>query len=406
MSTVSSEKSDVGVKFILILGLLSAFGPMSIDLYLPALPFITDALQTTDANTQFSLTAYFAGFTISQMVYGTLSDSWGRRPVLLFGIGLFSIASILCALTSSIEQLIALRFIQALGAGAGVVVARAVVRDHVKGTEAARIFSIITLVMQIAPMLAPIFGSLILELAGWRMNFWILFLFGILCLVTVIFGLPESLPHTERSPLNVKDLLKGYVSVLRNKTCLGYTIASSAAFGGMFAHITLSSFIYQDVFGLTSLQFSYVFSLTIAGMSITALANTMLVQRFHYTAILRTGTIAAASTGVLFLIVIIYDGFGIIGVILPLCLYMASLPVIAISSVTGLLDSVEARRAGLASSVFATVQTGFAGLISAIAAFLYNDTVLPLALLVAGTGLIALISEAALLPRKGVNPTP
>ena len=244
----------------LILGLLSAIGPFAIDMYLPALPDIGRALGAEVTSVQFSLTAFFLSLGVGQLLYGPVSDMVGRKPPLYFGLLLFTLASVGCALASDIHTLVAFRFLQGLGAAAGMVIPRAVVRDLHTGTEAARLMSLLMLVFSVSPILAPLAGSGVIALTGWRGVFWAVALAALAGLVLVYTTLKETRAPEQRVDSSVGSALRAYGVLLRDWHYLGLVGIGSAALAGFFVFLAGSPFVLINHYGLTPTQYSLAFS--------------------------------------------------------------------------------------------------------------------------------------------------
>ncbi|MDT7797618.1 MAG: transporter, family, multidrug resistance protein [Actinomycetota bacterium] len=230
------------LKFVLILGGLSAFGPLSIDMYLPALPQMAGDLHAADTTVQLTLSAFIVGLALGQLVLGPLSDALGRRGPLLVGLVLYVLGSVLCAVSPDAWLLVAARGIQSLGAAAGIVIARAAVRDLFSGTAMTKFFSTLMLVSGLAPILAPLIGGQLLNWTSWRGVFVVLTVFGALLLAVVAFALPEPLPADRRSPARLGRVMKTYGRLAVDRTFAGYALASGLLFASMFAYISGSSF--------------------------------------------------------------------------------------------------------------------------------------------------------------------
>ena len=244
----------------LILGLLSAIGPFAIDMYLPALPAIGLALGAEVGSVQFSLTAFFLSLGVGQLLYGPVSDMVGRKPPLYFGLGLFTLASVGCALATDIHTLVGFRFLQGLGAAAGMVIPRAVVRDLHTGTEAARLMSLLMLVFSVSPILAPLAGSGVIALSGWRGVFWAVCLASLAGLALVYGALRETRSAEERVDSSVGSALRAYGVLLRDWHYLGLVGIGSAALAGFFVFLAGSPFVLINHYGLTPTQYSLAFS--------------------------------------------------------------------------------------------------------------------------------------------------
>ena len=241
----------------LVLGLLSAIGPFAIDMYLPALPSIGGSLGASAGAVQASLMAFFISLGLGQILYGPASDMLGRKPPLYFGLGLFAVGSVACALAPDIQTLVAWRFVQGLGACAGMVVPRAVVRDLHTGPEAARLMALLTLVFSVSPILAPLFGSFLIEWSGWRAVFWAVTVAAALALLLLASSLEETRGAEQRVRSTVRSALAGYGLLLRDGHFIGLVLIGAFGISSFFAYLANSSFVLIDHYGLTPRQYSY-----------------------------------------------------------------------------------------------------------------------------------------------------
>jgi DHA1 family bicyclomycin/chloramphenicol resistance-like MFS transporter len=288
---------------VLILGLLTAFGSLSIDMYLPAFPAIARDLATDPAAVEASLALFFLGFSVGQMLYGPISDRFGRKPPLYFGLALYTAASIGCALAWSIEALIGFRFLQALGGCAGIVVSRAVVRDRFDHNEAAHMFSLLMLVMGVAPILAPLAGGYLATGLGWRAIFMLLAAIGIAAAILVHLRLDETLdPSRATATIRPGAILRNYVIVLRDRHFLRYTLSNSCALAGMFAYISGSPFVLIDLYGVSPEHYGLYFGANAFGLIGLSQFNRRLLRRFSFEAILPAAFGAMMACGLFVMI--------------------------------------------------------------------------------------------------------
>ena len=264
---------------VLVLGVLSALGPLATDLYLPALPQISADLGASEASVKLTLTSVMAGLAVGQLVIGPLSDRWGRRLPLLAGIGVFTATTFAIALVSGVEAFSALRFLQGLSAAAGLVVSRAIVRDVFDGDAAATFFSRLVLLAGLAPMLGPVLGGQLLLLGSWQLLFGVLGGAGLLTFALVLFGLPESLPAEERRRVSPRAQLRVFGGLLRDVRFTGPTLTLALSFGMSFTYISTFSFVSQSGFGASAQEFSLVFAVTTLGMILGNQVNAFLIRR-------------------------------------------------------------------------------------------------------------------------------
>jgi DHA1 family bicyclomycin/chloramphenicol resistance-like MFS transporter len=313
-----------------VLGLLSAIGPFAIDMYLPALPSIGQSLGASVHAVQASLIAFFISLGIGQIVYGPVSDMVGRKRPLYFGLLLFAAGSVGCALAPNIETLIALRFVQGLGACAGMVVPRAIVRDLHTGTDAARLMSLLMLVFSVCPILAPLAGSILIEAAGWRSVFWAVTVLAALGLVLLATGLTETRPPERRVESSFGSAIAAYRLLLRDRHFLGLVFIGAFGMASFFVYLANSSFVLIDRYGLTPRQYSVAFAVNAASFIGASQLTGRLTRRYGLAPIVRfavTGyaivmllLLASSLMGVDRLDVLIgalFVGYGFLGLVVP-----------------------------------------------------------------------------------------
>ena len=383
-------------RLTLVLGALAAFAPMTTDMYLPSLPTLAREFEATGGAVQLTLAAFFIGLAAGQLLYGPLADRYGRKPPLYAGIVLFIAASALCALAPSLDALVALRFLQATGCCAGIVISRAVVRDLFEAHEAARMFSLIMLVMGVAPILAPLVGGYLLVLLGWQSIFWALALFGALCLVAAVAWLPETRAPHAAVPLS--RALPGYLLLLRDRRFLGFALAGGLAQGGMFAYISGSPQVFIDVYGVPAQHYGWLFGLNAFGLIAASQLNRRLLRRLGPRAVLDRVALVNAVLGAVLLLLAVTGVLGFAGILLPLFGYVATLGMIFPNS-QALALAEHGVRAGTASALIGTLQFGVAGIASSLVGALYDGSALPMAAVIAVCGVLALLAGRVLAPR-------
>ncbi|MBC5782955.1 multidrug effflux MFS transporter [Ramlibacter sp. USB13] len=314
----------------LVLGLISAVGPFAIDMYLPALPRIGQALGGSPGAVQASLIAFFIALGLGQVVYGPVSDMVGRKRPLYFGLVLFGIASVGCALAPDIGTLIAWRFVQGLGACAGMVVPRAVVRDLHTGTEAARLMSLLMLVFSVSPILAPLTGSLLIDAFGWRAVFWAVAATAVFSLVLLATSLHETRAPEERVGSNLRSALQGYGILLADRHFLGLSLIGGFGVASFFAYLANSSFVLIDHYGLTPRQYSIAFAANAASFIGVSQLTARLGQRFGLAAMVKVAATAYAIVMLLaaglqlagvdslaVMLALLFLGYGALGLVVP-----------------------------------------------------------------------------------------
>lgn len=358
-SAVESPQVTAGstlgkLRYLLILGGLSAFPPLSIDMYLPALPTMSDDLHASDATLQVTLTTFILGLAAGQLVAGPLSDSFGRRKPLLAGLVLYTISAVLCALSPSVGLLIAARLLAALGASAGIVIARAVVRDLFAGTQMTKFFSTLLLVSGVGPVVAPVLGGQLLRLTSWRGLFVALTVFGAVLLIAVAFALPESLPVKLRRPARLGATLRTYGRLLADRGFFGYALSGGLMFAGLFAYVSTSSFVLQGFYGLSPQQYSLIFGTNGLGLVLAGQLNGRLVNRFPERRLAVTGLIIATlgGTGVLLAGLL---SLPLPALLVPLLCQVAMIGVV-MPNATSLALAEQPEHAGAASALMGVMQ--------------------------------------------------
>ncbi|MDT0144532.1 multidrug effflux MFS transporter [Microbacterium sp. PRC9] len=337
---------------ILALGAMSALGPLSLDMYLPALPALADDLGASDAVGQLTMSACLIGLALGQIVIGPLSDRFGRRRPLLIGLGAYTLLSVLCALAPSAALLVALRALQGFAGAAGIVLARAVVRDSYRGREVARHLALLIVVSSIAPLAAPLLGGQLLKLMDWRGVFVVLAGIGVALTVLAAFAVRESLPGEDRHGGGLGAMTAGFGRVLREPLFTASTIGLALSGAAIFTYISASPFVLQGPYGLTDEQFSFVFAANSAGVASLGYVNAALVRRVHPRVLLLCGS-SAAALGSLCCLAAVLVGAGLWPMLAGLFVTVAS-GAFFNPNATALGLSLHARDAGTASAVIGT----------------------------------------------------
>ncbi len=389
----------MNLRTILILGALSAFGPLAIDFYLPAFPAMALAFGTDEKHVQLTLAAYFLGLSIGQLAYGPVADRFGRRIPLLTGLGLFTVASLACAYAPTLEWLIGARFVQALGGCAGMVISRAVVSDKCDAVGSAKVFSQLMLVMGLAPILAPMLGGLLVNTTGWQSIFLVLTGFSALAGLAVVLGLPESLPaHVPRQPLS--GALRQYGRLLADPIFLGHALTGGVAIAGMFAYIAGSPFVFIKLYGVPAEHFGWLFGVNAAGFILVAQVNArMLAKRGPAFLLARTVWLYLAG-GLALLAVSALHTEQLWPLLIPLFLCIASLGCI-VPNASACAMNGQGARAGSASAMLGCLQFSVAAGAAALVGVLHDGSAMPMAMVISLCGV--LVVSAATLTRRLQN---
>ncbi|KIQ10976.1 multidrug effflux MFS transporter [Rhodococcus sp. MEB064] len=381
------------LRTILVLGALVALGPLTIDVYLPALPAITTDLGSTDAAVQFTLTGTLIGLAVGQLVIGPLSDSLGRRRPLIAGTVVHIAASLLCMIAPNVAVLGFMRALQGFGAAAAMVIAIAIVRDLFDGRAAATVMSRLVLVMGVAPIVAPSLGSLVLIHGSWRGVFAGLAVAGVALMLVAIFLLKETLPQERRRPPEFVPVLRTYGSLLRDRRFVVLVLVAGLGMSALFAYISGSSFVLQDGYGLGEQQFALVFGIGAVALISASQLNVLALQRFSPQRIVTVALVAMALSGAS-LIVTTTTGFGgIVGFMVPVLFVLASAGFVMPNS-PALALSRHGEAAGTAAALLGAAQFGIGALIAPLVGVLGNDGP-AMAIAMTGGATIALLALAS-----------
>jgi DHA1 family bicyclomycin/chloramphenicol resistance-like MFS transporter len=380
----------------LYLGTLAALGPLAIDMYLPAFPRIAEGFGAQVPDVQRTLASYFIGLALGQLVYGPLADRFGRKPPLYFGLTLFAVASAGCALAWNVPSLTGLRFLQALGGCAEMVIARAIVRDLFDDKQAARVFSSLVLVMGLAPILAPLLGGWLAGHVGWRAIFWFVSLAGVATLLSTALFFRESLPPQRRIRQSAGEVVRTYLHLLRHREFMLHAMTVSVGTAGLFAYVGGSPYVFQKIFHISEARFGLFFGPIACGIIGMSQVNGFLAGRFDIRRILRAALCVSAAAGAILLFNALTGTGGFWGIFVPLWFFIASMGFV-FPNTTVLAMSPHGRIAGNASAVLGFLQFGVSAVGGAIVAALQNAQTVPTAVPMAAT--IAVCSATAL----GIN---
>lgn len=384
------------LRLTLVLGALAAFAPMSIDMYLPSLPTLTRDFAAAPGAVELTLAAFFAGLVCGQLVYGPLADRFGRRRPLAAGIVLYVLASIGCALAPTLATLIVMRFIQALGGCAGMVISRAVVRDLFDAQESARMFSLVMLVMGVAPVLAPLLGGGLLIAFGWQSIFWALALFGTLVLVASLRWLPETHRHPAMA-IGLVQAIRAYARLLADRRFVGYALAGGCAQAGMFAYITGSPAVFIDLHGVPAQHYGWLFGANALGLIAASQLNRRLLRTRPARRVLMQANVINAALGVALVIVAGTGAGGFAALLLPLFGYVATLGFIG-PNASALALAEQGGQAGSAAALLGTLQFALAALSSAAVGLVQDASAVPMAAVIAICGALALAAHRWMVP--------
>jgi len=386
-----AENTKRNLELIILLGLLAAIGPLSIDTYLPSMPAIANEFGVPSSVVQQSVSAYFVGLAAGQIISGPFSDRFGRRPVLFIGLGLYLIATLISVLAPTIGILIIGRLVQGLGASATPAAGRAVIRDIWSGDRAARAMSFVMMVMAFAPLIAPILGGQIFTYFGWRAIFWLMVGFGAFLVMLVQFRLPETNGPERRAGVSIGDYFRAYRYLLASGRTWGYLLAGGLSFATMFAYITGSAFVYIDYFGVEPEYFGFFFALNVISLTLCNWLNSRFVAQFGYLNLLGVGIAVSVSGTLTLLFCSLTNTGGILAVVITLFIAVGPVGMTSANAIAGLLN-LYPQNAGAASALFGVAQFGFGALAGILTGVFYTGTPVAMALamtVMAGSGLTA-----------------
>jgi MFS transporter, DHA1 family, multidrug resistance protein len=378
-----------------LLTALVAFGPLSTDLYLPSLPALVAVFATDAATVQLTLSVFLAGFAVAQLVYGPLSDRFGRRPALLGGIVVYGIGSLGCMLAGSIEQLIAARFVQAVGACCGPVLGRAVVRDVYGRERAATVLAYMAMAMALAPAVGPVLGGYLTVLFGWRANFLVLVAFAVMILAAVWRLLGETNRQPDPEALQPGRLLSNYLTLLGNRRYVGYMLCVAFAYSGIFAFISGSSFVLIGRLGLSPEQYGLSFGVVVLGYMAGTFLTGRLTLRLGIDRMIRAGSVLATAAGLVAVGLPLAGVVTVPAVLTPMFLFMVGAGLILPNAMAGGVGPF-ATMAGLASALMGFLQMTVAAAVGIAVGHLNDGSPLPMMVAIAVLAIATLLSHRLL----------
>ncbi|HUH32423.1 MAG TPA: multidrug effflux MFS transporter [Daejeonella sp.] len=375
---------------VLILGTLSAISPFSIDMYLPGFPAIARDLNTTVAQVQLSLSSFFIGISVGQLLYGPLLDRYGRKNPLYFGISLYLVSSVACAFTGSVESLIVFRFLQALGGCVGMVASRAIIRDIFPVSEIAKVFSLLMLVIGVSPLIAPTVGGYVTAMFGWHYVFVILAIMSAIILAAVHYALPEGRKPDRTLSLKPKPILKNFLIVLVNPQFYTYTFTGAIAASGLYAYIAGSPYVFMEIFNVSEQQYGWIFASIAVGIIGSSQLNTILLRRLESQQIIVGALVCQSITGVSLFLGSYYSIIGLPGTVFLIFLFLCCQG-FSFPNSSALALTPFSKNAGSASALMGSLQMALGAFASVMVSVLSNNTALPM------TGIMAACAITALL---------
>lgn len=364
------------LRIVLVLGFLIAIGPFSIDAYLPGFPAIAKDLQTDIEHVALSLTSYFIGISIGQLFYGPVLDRYGRKRPLLAGLSIYMASAVGCALAPSIYTLVSFRFLLAIGGCVGMVASRAVVRDLFSTHETAKIFSMMMLVMGIAPIIAPVLGGIIVTSAGWRFLFLLMLIVAALITFVIVKFLPESKEPDNTVSFHPVRIVKGYFSLFRDRTFLIYAIASGAASGALFSYISDSSFVFIELFGLSETTFGWIYGLNAMALITATQLNRFWLSKRDSRQISIISLSLQLTAAVLLIFSVVLE-MNYVLIMTMIIIYLFWLGFLNPNTTALALESFK-KNAGTASAMLGSLQMVFGASASALVSIFHDGTPLPM----------------------------
>lgn len=371
--------SDTNKNFtiILLLGLLTAIGPFSIDMYLPAFPAIAKSLNTNVSQITLSLSSFFIGISAGQLLYGPLLERFGRKPPLYAGLCLYFVASVGCAFAQSVHILIGLRLLQGIGGCAGMVAARAMVRDLFDVKQNAKVFSMLMLVVSVSPIVAPTLGGYVTAAFGWRYVFAVLIFVALLILAGTYFFLPESKKPNPDFSLKPAPILKNFRTILKHPQFITYALTGAISYAGLYAYIGGAPYVFMELFKVTEAQFGWIFAFIAAGLIGSSQLNNIALKEYSSEQIVKIASFCQSLIGITFVVITLLGALSLFITVLLVFLFLCCQGFI-FPNATALALAPLGNNAGNASALIGAIQMTIGASASAIIGVLENDTVLPM----------------------------
>jgi DHA1 family bicyclomycin/chloramphenicol resistance-like MFS transporter len=385
---MNKNKNNKKFYLILILGMLTAIGPFSIDMYLPAFPDIALGLNTTVAQVTLSLSSFFIGISAGQLLYGPLLERFGRKKPLYTGLFIYLLASVGCALATSVQALIAFRLLQALGGCAGMVTARAMVRDLFEVKENAKVFSSLMLVVAVSPIIAPTLGGYVTSLLGWRFVFIMLIIVALIIITGTYFLLPESKKPDPNFSLKPGPILRNYSGVIRHPQFYTYALTAAISAAGLYAYIGGSPHVFMEIFKVSEKQYGWIFALIAMGLIGASQINSLLLKNYSSEQIIKVALRCQSIIGAAMVLITFFGWADVFITIFLLFIFLSSQGFI-FPNASALSLASFGHNAGSASALMGAIQMAIGAGTSALVSVLQNHTALPM------TGVMACCAIAA-----------
>lgn len=381
-------------RFAILLGLLAAMGPLTIDMYLPSFPIIAASFDTTASLVQVSLTACLLGIGLGQLLFGPMSDVFGRKKPLIYALLGYMIASVICMVSPTITAFIAARFLQGFAAAAGIVISRAIVRDSFSGRSLTKFFATLMLINNLAPILAPIFGGMILTFTEWKGIFGTLSIVGFVLCIVILTRFEDTLPAAKRVPSNFGHTIKNFKTLLTDRVFMGYALAQGFIMAGIFAYVAGTPFVYQNIYGVSPQAFSLLFGMNGIGLIIGTQTVGRLTGVLTELQFFKVGLGLSLTAGTFLLFAVLLDG-PLVTVVIPIFFFVASIGVISASSFSLAMES-QGHIAGSASALLGLLPFLLGSITAPLVGIAGEETAIPMGAIIFAAGLLAVLSYRGL----------